>query len=232
MIRKTWHRFRNTQALVLIFFSCVLAPHAQVQGSAASDFKFSDVDRQVLDESNALDLQYVKKGLVLQDSALQAYLDSVGKRVLGNRPIPEQVQFKFRALRDPMVQAFALPNGSVYVTTGLLSLLENEAQLAAVLGHETAHVFERHSYLENRSARKKALTINILQIVASAAPVGPNFSQVVQLYGAAVQLGAAIASDVLVASVFGYSREMEHQADSDGLSAMTSASYDPAAMAR
>jgi tetratricopeptide (TPR) repeat protein len=62
--------------------------------------------------------------------------------------------------------------------------------------------------------------------------VGPNFSQVVQLYGAAVQLGAAIASDVLVASVFGYSREMEHQADSDGLSAMTSASYDPAAMAR
>lgn len=205
---------------------------AQDQEKAAAEFKFTDVDMQVLADSNALDAQYFKKGLVLEDTDLQAYLDSVGKRVLGTRPIPEQVQFKFRALRDPMVQAFALPNGSVYVTTGLLSLLENEAQLAGVLGHETAHVFERHGYLRNRSERKKALTINILQIVASAAPVGPNFSQTVQLYGAIVQLGAAVGSDVLVASIFGYSREMEHQADSDGLVAMTGASYDPAAMAR
>jgi tetratricopeptide (TPR) repeat protein len=207
-------------------------PRLQGQDKIAAEFKFSDVDRQVLNDSNAIDAQYAKKGLVLQDPDLQAYLDSVGNHVLGNRPIPEQVQFKFRALRDPMVQAFALPNGSVYVTTGLLSLLENEAQLAGVFGHETAHVFERHGYLRNRSERKKTLTINVLQIVASAAPVGPNFSQVVQLYGMAVQLGATIGSDVLAASIFGYSREMEHQADSDGLVAMTGASYDPAAMAR
>ena len=205
---------------------------AQDQDKAASEFKFNDIDRQVLEDCNAIDAQYGKQGLLLQDPDLQAYLDSVGKRVLGNRPSPEQVQFKFRALRDPMVQAFALPNGSVYVTTGLLSLLESEAQLAGVLGHETAHVFERHGYLENRSVRKKALTINILQIVASAAPVGPNFSQAALLFGAAVQLGAAVSSQVLVASIFGYSREMERQADSDGLKAMTAASYDPTAMAR
>jgi predicted Zn-dependent protease len=210
-------RASGNALVVLFFFLCsILRLNAQVQDNAAAEFKFSDVDRQLLNDVNAIDSLAVKKGLVLQDPDLDAYLDSVGKRVIGNRPIPEQVQFKFRVLRDPMVQAMAEPNGTIYVTTGLLSLLENEAQLAGVLGHESAHVFERHGYLRNRSERKKNLTINILQIVASAAPVGPNFSQTVQLYGQIVQLGAEISGGVLVASIFGYSREMEHQETATG----------------
>lgn len=221
-------------ALTLVFLVAIPGEvtRAQELDKAAAEFHFTDVDNQVLQDSSAIDRQYVKKGLVMQDPQLQAYLDSIGKRVLGSRPIPDQVEFKFMVLRDPMVQAFALPNGSVYVTTGLLSLLEDESQLAAVLGHETAHVFERHGYLENRSVRKKVLALNILQIVASAAPTGGNLSQSVQLFGAAVQLGAAVSSGIIVASVFGYSREMEHQADSDGLTALSKASYDSTAMAR
>jgi hypothetical protein len=219
-------------ALVLIVTIPGAVTGAQELDKTAADFHFTNVDNQVLQDSNAIDQQYLKKGLVMQDPQLQPYLDSVGKRIIGNRPIPEQVEFKFMVLRDPMVQAFALPNGSVYVTTGLLSLLEDESQLAAVLGHETAHVFERHGYLENRSIRKKVLTLNVLQIVASASPVGANLSQSVQLFGMAVQLGAAVSGAIIVGSVFGYSREKEHQADSDGLIALSSASYDPTAMAR
>jgi beta-barrel assembly-enhancing protease len=221
-----------TLALVVLVTFPGAVTHTQEPDKSAADFHFTDVDNQVLHDSNAIDQQYLKKGLVLQDPQLQPYLDSIGKRIIGNRPIPDQVAFKFMVLRDPMVQAFALPNGSVYVTTGLLSLLENESQLAAVLGHETAHVFKRHGYLENRSIRKKALTLNIIQIVAAAAPTGPNLAQSVQIFGAAVQLGAAVSSGIIVASVFGYSREMEHQADSDGLIALSNASYDPGAMAR
>jgi tetratricopeptide (TPR) repeat protein len=205
---------------------------AQEPDKAAAEFHFTDIDNHFLQDSKAVDQQFLKKGLVMQDPQLQSYLNSVGNRIIGNRPIPERIEFKFLVLRDPMVQAFALPNGSVYVTTGLLSLLENESQLAGVLGHETGHVFERHGYLEIRSVRRKALALNILQMAASAAPVGPNFSQGVQVFGAAVQLGAAISSEIIVASVFGYSREKEHQADADGLIAMTNASYDPAEMAR
>jgi len=81
---------------------------------------------------------------VLHDPDLQAYIDAAGNRVLGDRPVPEKVTYRFLVLRDPMVNAFALPNGSVYITTGLLALLENEAQLAGVLGHEAAHIYERH----------------------------------------------------------------------------------------
>ena len=205
---------------------------AQEPGKEAAAFKFTTIDNQVLDEAKMVDDVYQHKGLVMHDADLQAYLDMVGKRVLGTRAIPENVNFQFRVLRDPIVQAFALPNGSVYVTTGLLGLLQNEAQLAGVLGHETAHVFERHGYLENRSVRKKMLTINILQIAAGAVPVGPNVGAAVSAFGAAVNLGAAASSVILVASVFGYSREMEHEADNDGLIAMTAAGYDPAEMAR
>lgn len=204
----------------------------EVPSGPGQGFAFTKIDTDLMDESNAVDALYEKKGLVMHDPVLQAFLDSVGKRVLANRPIPENVTFRFRALRDPMVNAFALPNGSIYVTTGLLALLENEAELAGVLGHETSHVFERHTYLENRSVRKKALTINVLEIVASAAPTGNNLSAGVQLFGASVQLAAMIGSDIIVATIYGYSREMEHQADSDGLAAMTAASYDPSAMAR
>jgi predicted Zn-dependent protease len=204
----------------------------QVPTGPGQGFAFTKIDNDLFDEANAVDALYEKKGLVMHDPVLQAFLDSVGTRVLANRPIPENVTFHFRALRDPMVNAFALPNGSIYVTTGLLALLENEAQLAGVLGHETSHVFERHTYLENRSVRKKALTMNILEIAAAAAPVGGNLSQSVQLFGASVQLAAMIGSDIIVATIYGYSREMEHQADSDGIAAMTAASYDPSAMSR
>ena len=221
-----------TVGLVLLVTIPGAVTRAQELDKASVDFHFTDVDNQVLQDSKAVDQQYLKKGLVLQDPQLQTYLDSIGKRIIGNRPIPDQVEFKFMVLRDPMVQAFALPNGSVYVTTGLLSLLEDESQLAAVLGHETSHVFGRHGYLENRSVRKKALAVNILQIAASAAPVGGNLSQSVQMFGAAVQLGAAVSSGIIVASIFGYSREMEHQADSDGLVALSNATYDPTSMAR
>ncbi len=234
-------------ALVLLGFCPLLFPQqapsigaaalpgagsVQVPGGPGPAFAFTKIDTDLLDEANAVDALYEKKGLVMHDPALQSFLDSVGNRVLANRPIPENVTFRFRALRDPMVNAFALPNGSIYVTTGLLALLENEAQLAGVLGHETSHVFERHTYLENRSVRRKALTINILEIAAAAAPVGGNLSEGVQLFGASVQLAAMIGSDIIVATIYGYSRDMERQADSDGIAAMTAASYDPAAMAR
>jgi predicted Zn-dependent protease len=220
---------------VLLFVIAAACPaislHAQSVSDSAAGFKFTKVDSDLLSEADNVDATFEKKGLVMHDPGLQEYLDKVGKGVLAARPVPEQVEYKFRALRDTMVNAFALPNGTVYVTTGLLALLENEAQLAGILGHETAHVYERHSYLQNRSIRKKALTINILQIVASGAGAVPG-SGAVAVFGTAIWAGAQVSSLVLVASVYGYSREMESQADSDGIAAMTSASYDPHGMAR
>jgi tetratricopeptide (TPR) repeat protein len=199
-----------------------ISVHASEGPGAA--FQFTKVDNNLRAEADAVDAQYEKRGLVLHDPDLQAYIDSVGNRVLGDRPVPEKVTYRYLVLGDPMVNAFALPNGSVYITTGLLALLQNEAQLAGVLGHETAHIYERHPYLENRSIRKKTVTS---EIIAAAAACVPG--------GYATWLATAAAANVstllLVESVYGYSREMESQADHDGLAAMTVAGYNPHAMA-
>jgi tetratricopeptide (TPR) repeat protein len=218
--------------LFLNLFPGVEPVCAHGQNAPDSGFKFTKIDLQLLDDINEADKQVAKKGLLFDNPDLQAYVDSVCTRLIADRPTPENVKFRCLILRDPMQNAYAEPNGTVYVTTGLLALLENEAQLAGVLGHELTHTYNRHLYLENRSMRKKVLAINILSAAASVAPGGPNVSAGVQIFGAAVQLGAAITDQILIASVYGYSRDKEQEADSNGLATMYAASYDPNAMAR
>lgn len=194
----------------------------QTSESPGTEFQFTKVDLALLNEANAADAQFEEKGLVLHDPGVQAYIDSVGTRLLGNRPVPEMVIYRYMVLRDPTVNAFAMPNGSVYITTGLLALLENEAQLAGVIGHEAAHVYERHVYLENRSIRKKYVASEIIAAAANCVPGG---------YGLAALAVADVSTLILVETIYGYSREKESQADRDGIVAMTAAGYDPHAMA-
>jgi predicted Zn-dependent protease len=204
--------------LILLVHAGAPDVHAQ---ATDTEFKFSKIDLQLLDNINEIDQQIARKGLLFENPDLQTYLDSVCKRLIGDHATPENVKFRCLVLRDPMQNAFAEPNGTIYVTTGLLALLENEAQLAGVLGHELTHTYNRHLYFENRSMRKKMLTMNILS-VASAVPG----------VGAAVAVGAAVTDQILIASVYGYSRENEAEADNNGLARMVAASYDPNAMAR
>jgi Zn-dependent protease with chaperone function len=161
-------------ALIIIFASLPVAgasaprvPPApvlvQAPAQTSEPFKFGKVDLDLLAQINLLDQRFEKEGLVYHEAALEAYLDRVGRAVVADREI-ENVNWKFHALRDPVPNAFALPNGSIYVNTGLLALLENEGQLASVLAHEVTHVSKRHTYQQNRSLRKKILAINILSI--------------------------------------------------------------------
>ena len=82
-------------------------------------------------------------GLV-QDQALQDYVQRVGATMASVSERP-QLPWQFRVLDDPQPNAFALPGGYIYITRGLLGLMDSEAELASVLGHEIAHVTARHS---------------------------------------------------------------------------------------
>ena len=196
----------------------VQAP-AQARAEANEPFKFGKVDLELLAQINLLDQRFEKEGLVYHDAALDAYLDRVGKAVLTDKEI-ENVNWKFRALRDPVPNAFALPNGSIYINTGLLALLEEEGQLASILAHEITHVIERHTYQQNRSIRKKVMAINILNTIGAWNPVGGPA-------GMAIDLIASISPFMLVLSVFGYSRELEKEADLEGLKNVSAAGYAP-----
>ena len=192
---------------------------ARAPAQTDETFKFGKVDLDLLAQIDLLDQRFDKEGLVYHDAALDAYLDGVGKAVLAGKQ-QENVNWKFRVLRDPIPNAFALPNGSIYINTGLLALLEDEAQLAGVLAHEVIHVTRRHTYSQNRSIRKKVLAINILNTVATWNPVSGAA-------GSAIDIIANVSPFMLVLSIFGYSRELEKEADLEGLKSLTAAGYAP-----
>jgi predicted Zn-dependent protease len=118
--------------------------------ASAQSFQFTKVDLELLRQVNAFDKYMEEKGWVYNDSETSVYLENLGLTLVPKQT-PEYVTWRFRAIRDLEVNAFALPNGSIYVNSGLLSRMENEAQLAGVLAHEITHVANRHSYLEYRS---------------------------------------------------------------------------------
>lgn len=186
------------------------------------EFKFGEVDLEVLEQSDLLDIRLERDGLILADEPASVYLSRIGHLLIPKGLRIERVTWKFRAVRDPQPNAFALPNGSIYVTTGLLSLMENESQLAAILAHELTHVMRRHTYQHNRSNRKKFLTMNIMSAVGAYAPMGA--------VGAVITIVTSVAPFILAATMYGYSRELEREADLKGIDMMISAEYPPEEM--
>ena len=185
----------------------------------AQDFKFTKVDLDLLQQVDAFDVYVEQKGWVYNDQETNFYLDKLGSSLVP-APTPENVKWRFRAIRDLQVNAFALPNGSIYVNSGLLSRMENEAQVAGVLAHEITHVVNRHGYLENRSTRKKMVAIDIILAGAEGAGVAGGSAAIV-----AMVMGNMLPL-IVAGTIFGYSRELEHEADVYAVNALQLRGYD------
>src|SRR5689334_13171106 len=225
---------RNSIVAALCFCIAItsLAPIARAQKKTApveatpppvnEQFKFGEVDLEVLEQADLLDVRLERDGLVLADEAANAYLRRIGKSLIPQGLTLERVKWNFRALRDPQPNAFALPNGSIYVTTGLMTLVDNESQLAAVLAHELTHVMRRHTYSSNRSNRKKFMTMNVMAAIGAYAPGG--------VVGAVITVVTTIAPFIMMATIYGYSRDLEREADLKGIDMMISAEYAPEEM--
>ena len=80
---------------------------------------------------------------LINDRALQSYVNQVGRQIVAQSDRPD-LPWRFGVMDTPSVNAFAAPGGVILITRGLYEILDNEAQLAAVLGHEVAHVMRRH----------------------------------------------------------------------------------------
>jgi len=146
-------------------------------------------------------------GLV-KDQALQNYLQTVGSGIASKSERPN-LPWTFRAVDDPSPNAFALPGGYVFVTRGLLDLMNNEAELASVLGHEIGHVTARHSVHQMSEQQLAQLALGVGAILSPT---------VAQLGGAASQgLGLLFLK---------YSRDDERQADDLGFRYALNQGYD------
>jgi predicted Zn-dependent protease len=145
-----------------------------------------------------------------------------------------EIRYRVRVVEDPTLNAFAYPHGSLYIHTGLLARMENEDELATVLGHEMTHVEDRHMLRYQRGMLNRQIGITVATITAAfllaiaegdaldsgdwgKASVLDAFGQIV------VGLGLELA---FTASVNGYGRELENEADEGGFRKMTAAGYD------
>jgi predicted Zn-dependent protease len=170
-----------------------------------------------------------------EDPLLADYLDEV---VAGLNPqemaANPAIRFRVSVIEDPTLNAFAYPHGSLYVHTGLLARMENESQLATVLGHEMTHVENRHTLRHQRSARNKQIGLSIAAVATAVVLAGEEYEAADQgRYGKAATYG--VIRDVLlglglqlafIAAVNGYGRDLEREADAGGFRKMTAAGYD------
>ena len=165
-----------------------------------------------------LKIDQVGKFKLLNAPEVQEYVASIGRRLIPAYQAelpdtdPRRIPFQFHVVLDDEPNAFATPNGIVVVHTGLIELLENEAQLAAVIGHEIAHATHEHTWRQQNFHKKKRIAIGIAGIVAAA-------------YG--LDTLSDIASLVNGAIVNGHQRTLENQSDRVGLQYMINAGYDP-----
>ncbi len=160
-------------------------------------------------------LEMEEKMVMVRDLTLLNFIERVGYSLV-DQVGPTPFEFKFYVVNASDPNAFAIPGGYIFVTTGLIALAENEQEIAGVLSHEISHVTARHvSQLIERMKR-----INIASMVAVLAAMLAGGG------GAGSQAGATMAMATAEALALKYTREMEVDADQNSLNYLMRAGYD------
>jgi predicted Zn-dependent protease len=168
-----------------------------------------DQELMLIETSRELHGYFAQRSLLHADPRVVELVESVG-RSLTPPSTDDYIEYRFFVLRDPSPNAFALPNGDIYIHTGMLARLEDTAQLAAILAHEINHVAGHHSVVDFRSTNKK--------IIAGMVLTG--------VFGGA---GALISSG-LYTSMYGFNRELEQEADDRAVTLLASSPYEADAL--
>jgi predicted Zn-dependent protease len=152
----------------------------------------------------------------LDDAEVTGYLNRLGGKLAAQSEGGAQ-SFEFFALKDPTLNAFAMPGGYIGVHTGLILASQSESELASVLAHEISHVTQRHlARLINKSGQGQAATLLSLAVAILAARSNPD-----------VAVGAAMAGQAAgIQNQLNYSRDFEREADRIGLQVLERSGFD------
>lgn len=215
------------KSLLATFLLAVLLLGTPIEGRSQRLPELGDASGGLLTPSEELELgrsllREVRRLLPLVDDPEVAfYVEALGRRMVSNAPEAAGT-FHFLTVDNPQVNAFAMPGGIVGVHTGLILAARDEAELAAVIAHEIAHITQRH--IARMYARGRDINFTTgLAILAGilAASIDPQLAQ------AAIAGGLAYGMQ----SQLDYTRSHEAEADRAGIQILVSAGFDPHAMA-
>jgi len=222
---RTLRRQLLSLAFSLVCGGCLLAltsgvafariPPSEMKPLIPLDYEPQEKDERGLWEiCDRLEREIAASNFVVRDKQLNEYVTGVTRRLLGDRV----TDLRIYIVRNPEFNAAMFPNGMMLVHTGLLARVRNEAQLAAVLGHESGHYLRLHSLRGWRDMKTKTATMAFIAVAAAGASgaTGNNW----------VDLANAINNGLFL-SLFSFSREMESEADAFGLRLMQEAGYEP-----
>ncbi len=194
---------------LLVVLGCAVNP---VSGQRQLVFMSEDQEKKI-DEQAAT--QVAEQIGLVEDPALTAYVNEIGQALAKNSP-RQGVRYRFHVVAMDEPNAFALPGGNIYISRGLLLLLNDESELANVLGHEIGHVAARHA--AQRDALMKVMTVlnTVGMIGASVGGARSNGN------------GGPVGNPGL----HGFSRQQESEADEIGQDLAVATGIDPSGMAR
>jgi predicted Zn-dependent protease len=160
-----------------------------------------------------------KANAISKNQKVNDYIRKIGEQILSSQQrVPWD--FQFHVINSSAINAFATPGGYIYVFRGLITLSENESELASVMAHEIAHANARH--IDQMMERSKKLNYAALAGVIAGALLGGGSGA-----GAAIAMGTMAGVQTLALQ---YSRENEEEADRFGMSYLAAAGYDPKSM--
>ena len=212
-------------AMVLLFGVQTLPVAAQIQagqnlpdmGSLADTALTREQEQEI--SLNVIE-QIRRAGMLVTDPEINEYVADVGRR-LAFRAQDGEHQFHFFVVKDPSINAFALPGGYIGVHTGLIEATANESELAGVLAHEVAHVTQQH--ISRQIQAMRGTGIMSMAMLVGALLVGGLLGG-----GSDLMQGALMASQgMAMQQRINFTRAHEHEADRIGIGTLYAADFDP-----
>lgn len=184
---------------LLLLLVCAACATTNLPPHTGANLNLEEDEKRIWRQADEGESQINRSRMVADSPELEAYLGEVTRKLFPDLPFVCRV----RVVKEGSMNAFALPNGAIYIHMGLLARMENEAQLAALLGHETTHAANRHAIKKRRELK--------------------NMSAVY----AAITLGGYGGGLFTMAAITGYDRDLEREADIEGYRRMVAAGYEP-----
>lgn len=199
-------------ALSLLIFGLMIGGCATVDVPRIGqvDYKVEDDERRMQKRADEACEKLDESSHLYRDLKLENYLTEFANNLLPEN-IKPWLKVSVKVLNEPSLNAFALPNGRIYIHAGMLAAIDNEAQLASLLGHEMTHIINRHQLKHFRSIINKSAFLSSVGGIMGAA---------------GGDLAVVFTELAVVSSVYGYSRDLEVEADTSGFSMMMAAGYD------